>query len=123
MISLFQFDVGDWMLRCFGREISEDKVERADRFGEEALELLQSVGMDKERVLRLVNYVYDRPEGDPRQEVGGVMVTLAAFCRAHGINLEKAAMAELKRICQPAVMEKIRAKQKAKPSMDSPLPQ
>ena len=103
-----------WMLECFGPTIPYDKLERGDRFLEEALELLQSGGFPKERITALVNYVYDRDVGEPRQEVGGVMVTLAAYCIAHEINMHDAAETELARIWTK--VEQIRAKQAAKPT-------
>lgn len=109
----FQDRVKPWMDACFGPEISNDRMERGDRFLEEALELLQSGGYPRERVASLVDYVFDRPVGDPPQEVGGVMVTLAAYCLAHGLDMHEAGETELARIWTK--VEKIRAKQAAKP--------
>lgn len=116
----FQGRVRPWMLACFGEEVSNDKLERGDRLLEEVLELLQSGQYPKERVAALVGYVWSRPEGEPAQEVGGVMVTLAAYCLAHGIDMHSAAETELARIWTK--VEKIRAKQAAKPK-GSALPQ
>ena len=115
----FQQSVQPWMMVCFGAEISADKVERNDRFTEESLELVQACGMTKDRVLALVDYVYDRPLGEPAQEVGGVMVTLAALCLAQGLDMHEAAEVELARIWTK--VEAIRAKQLTKPR-GSPLP-
>ena len=115
----FQQRVQPWMTACFGAEISADKVERNDRFTEESLELGQACGMTKDRVLALVDYVYDRPLGEPAQEVGGVIVTLAALCLAQGLDMHDAAEVELARIWTK--VEAIRAKQLTKPR-GSPLP-
>ena len=112
----FQDRVASWMLTCFGPEIAADRLERGDRFLEEALELLQSGAYPRDRILALVDYVYGRPAGEPRQEVGGVMVTLAAYCLAHDLDMHDAAESELTRILQPEIVEKIRAKQAAKPT-------
>ena len=112
----FQNRVHGWMLECFGAEIAGDKLERNDRFIEEALELVQSTDYPRERALALVDYVYGRPIGEPSQEVGGVRVTLAALCIAHGIDGEAAAETELTRILAPEIIAKIRAKQAAKPT-------
>lgn len=71
----FQARVKPWMMECFGAEISGDVVERCDRFIEETLEAVQSLGYPEERVAALQRYVYDRPAGEINQEVGGVMVT------------------------------------------------
>lgn len=115
----FQAAVYEWMLRCFGAEISADKTERNHRFLEESLELVQSLGTTKEEALKLVDYVYGRPVGEPHQEVGGTMVTLAALCQANGMSMEIAGDVELSRCWEK--IDQIRAKQAAKPKM-SPLP-
>lgn len=119
----FQSRVAPWMQECFGPEISNDRVERGDRFLEEALELLQSGGYDKERVAALVDYVWSRPVGEPAQEVGGVMVTLAAYCLAHALDMHEAGETELARIWTK--VPQIRAKQATKAAAignSSPLP-
>lgn len=114
-VKSFQERVAPWMQACFGPETAADRVERNDRFLEEALELVQSLGMPIENVLRLVGYVYGRPAGEPHQEVGGVMITLAALCLSHGLDMHRAGDDELARISTPAMIEKIRAKQASKP--------
>lgn len=119
--STFQNSVRIWVLQCFGSEISDHKPERNQRFLEESLELVQSCGMSPEDAHRLVDYVYSRPVGLNFQEVGGVLVTLAALCGAQHIRMEEAAGRELQRIQQPEVMEKIRAKQATKPHNYSKL--
>jgi NTP pyrophosphatase (non-canonical NTP hydrolase) len=109
-----QYRVAPWMDACFGPEISSDKLERGDRFIEEALELLQSGDYPKERIAALVDYTYARDKGDPKQEVGGVMITLAAYCLAHGLDMHDAGETELARIWTK--VDKIREKQAAKPT-------
>lgn len=122
LTSDYQKRVGAWLRRCFSKEVCEDKVERADRFLEEAIELSQTTpGYSIERVFALARYVYGRPVGEPSQEVGGVMVTLAALCETLGYDMEVAARVELDRILKPEIMEKIRAKQASK-SVGSALP-
>ena len=110
----FQDGVAQWLLECFGPAIIADKTERADRFIEEALELVQSVGYPATRVMSLLSYVYGRPAGEPLQETGGTMVTLASFCVSHGIDMDEAAKTELARVWTK--IESIRAKQAAKPT-------
>lgn len=117
----FQSRVQPWMMECFGAEIAADKLERCDRFIEEALELVQAGDYPKERAHELVEYVYGRPQGDINQEVGGVMVTLAAHCLAHGVNMHEEAETELARVWTK--VDQIRAKQAAKPKGSAlPLP-
>lgn len=117
----FQERVAPWMQACFGPEISADKLERNDRFIEEALELVQASDYPKERAHQLVEYVYGRDRGEINQEVGAVMVTLAAHCLAHGVDMHAAAETELARIWTK--VEAIRAKQAAKPKGSAlPIP-
>ncbi|MDX5412873.1 MAG: hypothetical protein LPK02_07480 [Rhodobacterales bacterium] len=120
-IKTFQQRVAPWMQACFGPEISADKLERGDRFLEEALELLQSGGYPSDRVAALTRYVFNREAGEPAQEVGGVMVTLAAYCLAHDLDMHEAGETELARIWTK--VEKIRAKHAAKPKGSAlPIP-
>ena len=116
----FQTRVYPWLLACFGEAISNDVIERNHRFIEEALELVQSLGATREECHQLVDYVFGRPAGEPPQEVGGVMVTLAALCLANSMDMHTAGERELERIWTK--VEQIRAKQAAKPK-HSPLPQ
>lgn len=115
----FQAGVGQWMQACFGPEISADTVERNHRFLEEALELVQACGCTASEAHQLIDYVFSRPVGEKGQEVGGVMVTLAALCLANGLNMDGEAATELIRVWTK--VEQIRAKQAAKPK-HSPLP-
>jgi len=112
--------VSPWLLACFGAEISADRLERGDRLLEEVFELLQSGGYPQDRIQSLRDYVWSREVGDPAQEVGGVMITLAAYCLAHGLDMREAGETELARIWTK--VDKIRAKQAAKPT-GSALPQ
>lgn len=116
----FQQRVQPWMMECFGPMIAGDRQERNHRFLEEALELVQAAGCSASEAHQLVDYVYGRPVGEPSQEVGGVMVTLAALCLANGLDMHTAADTELARIWTK--VEAIRAKQAAKPK-HSPLPE
>lgn len=117
----FQQRVQTWMLECFGQAIAADRAERNHRFLEEALELVQSLDCSADEAHRLVDYVYGRPTGEPVQEAGGVMVTLAALCLANGLDMAGAGEQELTRISQPDKVLHIREKQRSKPAM-SPLP-
>jgi hypothetical protein len=117
----FQDRVRPWMLECFGAEIAADRMERNHRFFEEASELVQSCGMSASEAHQLVDYTWSRPVGEKNQEVGGVMVTLAALCLANGLDMHAAGETELARINRPDMVIRIRAKQAAKPK-HSPLP-
>jgi len=116
----FQDRVHPWMKECFGDVISEDTIERNHRFLEEALELVQACECTADEAHQLVDYVYGRDVGEKGQEVGGVMVTLAALCLAQKIDMHEEAETELRRIW--GKIEQIRAKQASKPN-HSPLPE
>lgn len=116
----FQKRATNWLMACFSMEVCRDGMERNHRFLEEALELVQSLGCTKSEAYQLVDYVYGRPTGEPMQELGGVQVTLAALCYPHDLDMREAAERELARVWEK--IDKIRAKQEAKPK-HSPLPE
>lgn len=105
----FQTDVRSWVVYAFGRELADDKSGRNHKFLEEALELVQALGCSQQEAHQIVEYVFARPAGEPEQEVGGVMVTLAGLCAAQGMDLEVAAEIELQRVW--ADVSEIRKKQ------------
>lgn len=115
----FQLRVVNWMMETFSMEVCRDRRERNHRFLEESLELGQARGCTAAEAHMLVDYVYSRPVGDPEQEVGGVMVTLAALCAADDVSMVDLGNRELARCWQN--IDKIRAKQARKPK-NSPLP-
>lgn len=119
LVLSFQQRVAPWMLECFGAEVSRDLTERSHRFLEEALELVQAAGCTPSEAHQLVDYVFGRPIGEISQEVGGVMVTLAALCLAQDIDMHAAGETELARVWTK--IDVIREKHAAKPK-HSPLP-
>lgn len=121
LIKNLQEKVKPWLLDCFGETVAADVIERNHRFLEESLELVQACGCTKDEAHSLVEYVYNRPIGEKNQEVGGVMVTLAALCIAQDLNMHDAGEIELNRVLQPDITNKIRLKNANKPN-HSPLP-
>lgn len=110
----FQHQTAAWVESCMGTTALYDWQERALRFVEEALELGQSSRtLSREQAHALVDYVFDREVGHPWQEVGGVMVTLAAMAHVMGFDMFAAGHAELVRCI--ADSRKIAEKQAAKP--------
>lgn len=119
-VTSYQERVEKWLEACFPPSVRADRSERTHRFLEEALELAQANGCTRSDAIALVNYVFDRPQGQPDQEVGGVLVTLASLCSATGLNMDDAGDRELDRNWKR--IDAIRAKQRSKPH-GSPLPQ
>lgn len=91
----FQGRVLPWVISCFGLEILNDAPKRTYRFLEEALELVQACGCSREDIYSLIDVIYDKQPGKVPQEVGGVMVTLAALCLAKKLDMEHCAEREL----------------------------
>lgn len=115
----YAIDAAAWCRKVFGDSSLLDVSGRNSRFLEEALELVQSLGYDREKAHTLVDYVFDRPVGEKRQELGGVMVTLGILCYIHNMHAWDEGKYELNRISNPEVIEKIKEKQKAKPDNGS----
>lgn len=97
-LTALQRRVSYWVIKCFGMAMLEDKQERGLRLAEEAIELAQAVDVPRERLLKLVNVVYDKPKGDPVQELGGCLTTLCAMSSSLGENLYSAGDEEVTRI-------------------------
>lgn len=112
-VDTYAENVRAWLFECFGPEVAIDPTERAFRFFEEAAELCQSMGVTEVEALQLLGYVYERPVGEMGQEIGGVMVTLAALCSVTGMSIDILGGHELRRVWSKK--EKIRAKHAAKP--------
>ena len=115
----FQDGVAQWVTSCFGVEASKDVAERSFRFLEEAIELFQATGRTAEEAYQMVDHVFSRPVGEPSQEVGGVMMTLAALCAAADLDMDQNGQTELARIWTK--MDEIRLKHASKPRLSIPL--
>lgn len=93
-----QTTVFNWVKEAFGVKIAMNVRERMTRFLEEAVELAQSEGLEWDEVNKIVAHVMSRPPGDPEQEVGGVSVTLLAYCAISGKSADGLEMREIMRI-------------------------
>lgn len=104
----YQERVKDWVISTFDEGVIVDIPERCHRFIEEALELVQALGLSREDIYRHVTRTYSRPVGELAQEIGGVMVTLNALATAAGIDILTAAETELSNNIKnaPAIREK-----------------
>lgn len=110
----FQERAVNWIRECFGEGVAMDSTERSCRFLEEALELAQATGMSRGQAGILLDYVYSRPIGVPKQEVGGVLITLSALCNLHGISMLEAGSYDLENAIENT--SKIRIKWGTKPA-------
>jgi hypothetical protein len=103
-----------WLSATF-HPVFLEPPERVIRLLEEALELYQSEGASRAKAHALIDYVFDRPVGDPFQELGGVMICAAGYAAVKGFALFEAWITEQERIVDPEMILKIRAKHAAKP--------
>ena len=117
----YQEQVGTWTRRCFGIEIAKHRKERMYRFGEEVAELMQAGGVTFMEFVMLALRTYSRPIGQVHKEIGQVLLTFAALCHAFKIDMMRAGEEELRRVSEPDLMKKIKAKHDSKPHPDSLL--
>jgi NTP pyrophosphatase (non-canonical NTP hydrolase) len=122
-ISFQMVRVRRWLKDTFGPAILTNVEERALRFGEEALELIQADGVSKEQALALVEQVYSKPEGEPMQELGGVMVCLLAYATVTNRSIDQAFETEMERVEEPAMQARIRQKHATKAVVSAPYRQ
>ena len=115
MIAHFQRMIAHWTRACFGEKIARNRDERNQRFLEESLELVQSLGASKQECHDLVDYVFGRDIGETPQEIGGVLVCLASLCDVADLDMEACGWIELERVDSDEMMEKIRRKHSLKP--------
>jgi hypothetical protein len=90
--------VAEWVRDRLSVEAATSLVERVLRVLEEATELAQAEGLLCDRALAVVEHVYQKPPGDGAKEVGGLAVTLLAYCAARGISADEAEVREIERI-------------------------
>lgn len=112
-----------WVVRTFGLPNLTDRRERARRIVEEAIEVAQSEGIDEARVRRLVERVYSRPVGMIGDEIGGLLLTIAAW-QANTPSMSPFVEAErlLSTKLEPGDPERFRAKHADKVAAGVGLP-
>lgn len=117
----FQTLSTEWVIETLGVGAATDVQERRNRFLEESLELAQAAGMNANEAYSLVDYVFARQIGDPAQEIGGVMATLACLGTALKLNVRQCAEEGLVRMNSPEIRERVRRKHATRPA-GTPLP-
>lgn len=97
-----------WAMACFGTDRARSRRERSMRVLEEAIELAQACGHKRADCARQVDETFAKPIGEVKQEVGGVMVTLASLCGLFGYDMDEIFTTEFARCIEK--MPEIRAK-------------
>lgn len=88
----------DWVRRCFGDSHFKNVHIRSLRNVEETVELAQAIGVPRDKILLCVNKVYDKPEGNIENEIGGSLLTLVVLCEAMGKDPEEMLGNEVRRV-------------------------
>lgn len=78
--------IREWATSVIGLNLWTCAEERALRIVEEAIELAQACGVPQRYIQRLVERVYQRPAAHPDEEIGGLLVTVMAFCASQNLN-------------------------------------
>mgnify|MGYP006420646733 CR=1 FL=1 len=86
-----------WCEDRFG-ELFFNSGERMNRLLEEVVELAQAEGFSKEYVEKFTNHVFSREADEPKNEIGGVVVTLMSYLSSKGYNINNVAMNEYQKI-------------------------
>lgn len=93
-----QAQIAAWTREAFGVEQATSLPQRAVRLLEEALEAYQAAGGDPGMARKLVDFVFARPVGALRQELGGVGVCALALAAAAGLSADDEERREVERV-------------------------
>lgn len=87
--------VRKFTMECFGHHNTYDRRERAFRFGEEALEVMQAAGLTTKDILALLEHVYSQKPGYLRKELANAHITLLSLATANSIELDSTTESDL----------------------------
>ena len=90
--------VHSWCCDAFGIEHASSVPQRAVRMLEEAIELYQACDGDLAMAHKLLDFVFARPVGTIKSELGGVGMTVLALAEAARISADEAENAEFDRV-------------------------
>jgi hypothetical protein len=86
------------VFRAFGAKNYHSRWERSMRVLEEAMELAQSEFVSEDVARKLLERVYSRPVGIPRQEAAGLGVCWLAYTHLDDLDPTKLIMEEIHRV-------------------------
>lgn len=97
------------------KPVQSSVAERGLRFGEEAIECMQSCYISREQAHLLVDQVYNKPiELNISKEIGGAFATMLALAASVGVNAGEALEVERDLCDQPERIAEIQRKHKIK---------
>lgn len=93
-----QYSIFGWAITAFTHAQATSLPQRGLRLLEETIEAYQACGGDPALAHKLVDFVFARPIGDLRQELGGVGVGVLALAAAAGFSADEAERTEIERV-------------------------
>ena len=93
-----QAAVAAWVAAAFVINQVNDVHQTAVRLLEEAIELYQAAGGHPDMAMDLVDYIFHRPVGELKRELGGLGITLLAMAEAAGVSADECEKAEFARV-------------------------
>jgi NTP pyrophosphatase (non-canonical NTP hydrolase) len=93
-----QARVFEWCVAAFGVDHSTNVEQRGLRLAEEAIEAAQAAKCDPATLHKLIDYIYAKPPGDLKQELGGVGLCVMAMANAAGFSADAAEEIEIARV-------------------------
>ncbi|MEE7625404.1 hypothetical protein V3O24_04460 [Methylobacter sp. Wu8] len=93
-----QRQILEWANKTFGKSTADNTGERIRRFAEEAIELAQAVGLDKQAMIDIIEHVYAKMPGNVAQEIGQVGVSLLGLAEHLNIQADEEESKEFERI-------------------------
>lgn len=93
-----QRTVSDWCRNAFGDDQASGLPQRGIRLLEEAIEAAQAAGCERDMSHKLVDFIFDRPAGELKQELGGIGVTVLALAAAANLSADVCETREIERV-------------------------
>src|SRR5262252_2696327 len=90
-----QDQVAELCVKCFGKTTVHERVVR---LFEEVVELAQAEKVSPDMLRKIVGHVYARPTDAIEQEVGGIAVTLLAYCAMRKMSADICERNEILRV-------------------------
>lgn len=93
-----QAALAEWAAAAFGSGHAASIPQRGVRMLEEAIEAAQAAGVDLAMAHKLLDFVYARPIGELRQELGGLGLATLLLAHSAGYSADAEEMREMARV-------------------------
>ncbi len=88
----------EWSRAAFGHDEADSPTQRSLRLLEESIEAFQACGGDAAMAHNLIDFVFARPVGELKQELGGIAVCLLVLAEAVGLSADDMELIEMNRV-------------------------